>query len=183
MRYYWVESLLPKWLPLSFFQETWPIVSSKVCQAVIDFVHNRKILKARNSNLITFIAKVDSPTSVPEYKPITCCSTIYKIIAKLLVCTIQVVQDELGGNKKSAFVRGRNIHDNILLAHNLVCTYSRKSISPRAMIEVDIKKAHDSIEWDFIMQTLVRLGFPSAFGQLIFACILYSSFSLSINGG
>ena len=53
--------------------------------------------------------------------------------------------EELVGKEQSAFVKGINIHDNILLAHELVYKYNRKSISPRVIFKVDIKKAFDFV--------------------------------------
>ncbi|XP_075076893.1 uncharacterized protein LOC142163499 [Nicotiana tabacum] len=50
---------------------------------------------------------------------------------------------------KSAFIEGRNILDNVIMAHELIKGYSQKAVSPICMIKVDIRKAYDSVEWSF----------------------------------
>ncbi|XP_075095511.1 uncharacterized protein LOC142173762 [Nicotiana tabacum] len=62
--------------------------------------------------------------------------------------------DILVGNCQSTFVPGRVISDNIILSHELVKGYGRRGISPRCMVKVDMQKAYDSLEWDFIEQIL-----------------------------
>lgn len=51
------------------------------------------------------------------------------------------------------------------------------------MIKVDIRKAYDSIEWDFLKATLLEYGFPTKLVQLIMTCVTTVRYSLLINGG
>lgn len=113
---------------------------------------------------------------------IACCSMFYKAIAKLLVNRLQSVLADLIGYEQSAFIKDRSIQDNILLAHELVHKYGRSHISPRAMIKVDIRKAYDTVEWDFVLCVLQGMGFPQQFIGLIMVCVTSSSFSVVVNG-
>ncbi|XP_031121028.1 uncharacterized protein LOC116024277 [Ipomoea triloba] len=72
--------------------------------------------------------------------------------------------------------------DNIFLAQELIRGYSRKRISPRCMIKVDLKKAYDTIDWDFIKEALEGLRFPTKFIDWIMECVSSTSFSISVNG-
>ncbi|XP_038998866.1 uncharacterized protein LOC120124224 [Hibiscus syriacus] len=83
---------------------------------------------------------------------------------------------------QSAFVKGRNIVDNTLLAQEIVKGYSRKSLSPRCAIKVDLQKAFDSVSWDFLLKVLAAMGLPCTFCNWIKACITTPMFSLSLNG-
>jgi hypothetical protein len=47
---------------------------------------------------------------------------------------------------QSAFVPGKIIHDNIIIAHELLRGYNRKHISPRCAIQMDLQKAYDTVE-------------------------------------
>ncbi|KAH0724744.1 hypothetical protein KY284_000609 [Solanum tuberosum] len=80
------------------------------------------------------------------------------------------------------FVPGRKIDDNIIMAHELVKTYSRKYISPRCMIKIDLKKAYDSVEWVYLRQILEELRFPEKFVTWIMECVQTVNYSIIING-
>lgn len=88
--------------------------------------------------------------AVKDFRPIACCSVLYKIISKVLANRMKRVLNTIISEHQSAFVPGRLIFDNILLSQELVRGYSRKHISPRYMVKVDIQKAYDSVEWFFL---------------------------------
>lgn len=96
-----------------------------------------------NCTVVTLIPKNPNPANIKEYRPIVCCTVMYKIIGKVLARRIQKVIASIITNTKSGFIPGSKVRDNIILAHELVKAYTRKSISPRCMIKVDIQKAYD----------------------------------------
>lgn len=73
---------------------------------------------------------------------------------------MKMVLDTIVSENQSAFVPGRVIFDNILLSQELVKSHTRKQISARCMVKVDVQKACDSVEWIFLQQMLSELGFP-----------------------
>ncbi|XP_020266617.1 uncharacterized protein LOC109842117 [Asparagus officinalis] len=81
-----------------------------------------------------------------------------------------------------AFIKGRFILSNFLLAHELIKSYGRKHISPRAMLNVDLRKVFDTISWNFLKDMLTGLGFPNIVICWIMESITSSKFSLSLNG-
>ena len=68
-------------------------------------------------------------------------------------------------DSQARFIPGRKIADNIIQAHELVKTYTRKNISPGNILKIDLQKAYDSVEWPFLEQVMVGLGFPEMFIQ------------------
>nr|GEZ70282.1 hypothetical protein [Tanacetum cinerariifolium] len=52
--------------------------------------------------------------------------------------------------KESAFIPGRHIEDNILIAHKLLKGYKRKNGARRYALKIDIQKAYDTVNWDFL---------------------------------
>lgn len=68
------------------------------------------------------------------------------------------------------------------MATELIKGYNRKSISPRCLMKVDLKKAYDSIEWSFLETVLHELGFPNLFVSWIMECVSSVSYSILING-
>lgn len=73
--------------------------------------------------------------------------------------------------------------ENIFLVHELIQHYGRKRISPRAIIKIDLRKASDSVNWEFIEEMLRGLGFHPRFIKWVMLCIRTPSCTLSINGG
>lgn len=55
-----------------------------------------------------------------EFRPISCCNVVYKCMTKILANRVSVALPSLISFSQSAFLKGRRIHDNILLAHELV---------------------------------------------------------------
>lgn len=96
--------------------------------------------------LLTLIPKCENASSVKKFRPIACCTVLYKIISKILANMLRSVLSTVISGCQSAFVQGRLIFDNIILSHELVKGYGRKHISPRCMVKVDIQKAYDSVE-------------------------------------
>ena len=96
---------------------------------------------------------------------------VYKIIAKVLTNRLHGLIQSIICDSQAGFIPGRNISDNIVLAHELVKAYTRKHISPRSMLKIDLQKAYDLVEWAFLEQVMFGLGFPEMFVQWIMKCV------------
>lgn len=140
------------------------------------------MLKAINCTIVTLIAKHEYANTAKEYRPIACCSVLYKIISKVITHRLQVVIEDLVNSSQSAFVPGKVIYDSIILSHELVKGYAKKYISPRCMIKVDLQKAYDSIDWYALKQILIAMGFPDKFINWIMVCLTTVSYCFNVNG-
>lgn len=67
-----------------FFQRSWDIVGQDIITAVQDFFRNGKIFKNINVTAITLIPNISSFATVEDYRPIACCSILYKVVTKLI---------------------------------------------------------------------------------------------------
>ncbi|XP_074305829.1 uncharacterized protein LOC141641051 [Silene latifolia] len=65
---------------------------------------------------------------------------------------------------------------------DIIRLYKRTAVSPRCLIKVDLKKAYDSVNWQFLSQMLDALLFPVYFKKLIMECVSSASYSLVLNG-
>ncbi|XP_059654461.1 uncharacterized protein LOC132301202 [Cornus florida] len=126
--------------------------------------------------------KCSNPSSVNDYRPISCCNTIHKCIAKLLASKLQLTLPHIIDTTQTAFVQGRKITDSILLAHELLRGYHKDIGPPRCAIKIELMKAFDSVNWDFISNCLTLLKFPQKFISLILSCISSPSFTIALNG-
>lgn len=126
---------------------------------------------AWNCTTITLIPKNPSPTKVKDFRPIACCSTAYKIVGKILANRIKEILNDIIGPSQSAFIETRAITDNIILSHKLFKGFTRKNISPRCFLKVDLRKAYDTLKWIFVKAMLTELGFPLKFTNWIMECV------------
>ncbi|KAL0423920.1 UNVERIFIED_CONTAM: Retrovirus-related Pol polyprotein from type-1 retrotransposable element R2 [Sesamum radiatum] len=166
----------------AFFRAAWPVVGQAISDAIGDFFRTGMLLKQINTTLLALIPKVNMPTYVSDYRPISCCNVLYKAITKIIVKRMQLVLHLLVDYSQNAFVPGRNISDNILLAQELLAGYNQVRLPSRCTLKVDIQKAYDSVEWDFLLEVLRLFNFPPQFIKLIEQCVSTVSYSISLNG-
>ncbi|KAL0295375.1 UNVERIFIED_CONTAM: hypothetical protein Sradi_6838000 [Sesamum radiatum] len=166
----------------SFFKAAWPEIGEDICAAVKEFFLSGRLLKQINATVLVLIPKVQTPTRVSEFRPIACCNVLYKAISKILVRRMQQVLHSLVDFSQNAFVPGRSIADNILLAQELLSGYNQTRLPKRCTIKIDIQKAYDSVRWDFLLETLHLFKFPLQFISWIEQCVTTAAFSIALNG-
>src|SRR4051812_8702958 len=114
-----------------FFHASWNIIGDLVTSAIKESFISKRLLKQLNATAITLIPKVQHPTSVTEFRPIACCNILYKCIFKLLANKLKLCLPDLIEKSQSAFICGRRIIDNVLLAHEIVKDYHKSQGLPR----------------------------------------------------
>lgn len=139
-------------------------------------------MKQINITTLVLLPKKDNPTSIKDYRPLACCSVLYKIISKILASWLGRVLPDLVFESQGAFISHRSMKHNIHLCQELMNHYSRTYVSPRCTIKADLQKAYDSIEWGFIIDMLQKLNFPTLFIEWVELCIGTTGFSVQFNG-
>ncbi|KAL2938768.1 LINE-1 retrotransposable element ORF2 protein [Bienertia sinuspersici] len=145
----------------SFFKPAWPIIGDEVCHVMKDFFLNGSML--RICTKLTLIPKASHPKFVTEFRPIACCNLLYKCITKIICNRIKKVLPDLISPNHSGFIEGRQIVHNVSIIQDLVGMYNRKASPPWCLLKIDIRKAYDSVQWDFLHKMLNALGFPHIF--------------------
>ncbi|KAG7568329.1 Reverse transcriptase domain [Arabidopsis thaliana x Arabidopsis arenosa] len=165
-----------------FFTSCWSVIGGEVSAAVAEFFRSGTLLKQWNATTLVLIPKIQNASRVSDFRPISCLNTMYKVISKLLANRLKSILPLVISHSQSAFLPGRLLSENVLLASEIVQGYNRSNISPRGMLKVDIRKAFDSVRWDFVLSILHALGIPVRFIGWIKECICSPSFSIQVNG-
>ncbi|XP_026410523.1 uncharacterized protein LOC113305730 [Papaver somniferum] len=176
----------PDGFPGGFFRDNWDMVSAEVINHVQGFFRSKFLLKQLNHSFIALIPKVSNPSTPNDFLPISLTNTVYKIISKILTNRLKPLLDSLILPYQSAFTANRQIHDNIIISHEILHSFKtmkRKNNKDGFMaIKLDLSKAFDRLEWSFIMSVFKKLGFSIDWCQMIFQCISTISCSILVNG-
>ncbi|KAM0985117.1 hypothetical protein ACFX15_012053 [Malus domestica] len=119
-----------------------------------------------------------------QYRPIDLCNVIYKILAKVLTNRLKLVMPKVISENQSAFVAGKQIQDNILVVHEILHSllHQKNDDQSGMAIKLDMAKAYDRVEWNFLLSIMAKLGFAPLFCSRIKECISSTSVSIIING-
>lgn len=147
-----------------FYQHYWHIVGSLVTQVVLDCLNGGSDLSFVNSTLVVLIPKVCNPVSVGDFRPISLCNVLYKIVSKVLVNRLKYVLPSIIFYSQSAFVANHLITDNVLVVYELTHAIKLTKIGKKKYfsMKLDISKAYDRIECD---QHDIHLGLPTMAGR------------------
>jgi len=147
----------------------------------IFFLHG-KLLKEVNHTFVTLIPKIKKASTLTDFRPISYCNVIYKIIAKMSSNRLQMVIGEFVSLNQSAFIKGRNISDCSLLAQELIRDFKKKLGCKAACIKIDLHKAFDTLNREFVYFMMHCMKFPFSWINWIRECIISPSFSIIVNG-
>lgn len=173
-------------LHTGFFQYFWANVKVVVCGEVTKIFEERYVPEFLNETLISLIPKIPNPKSLSNYRPISLCNTIYKIVSKIVMGRLRPYLDKLISPNQAAFVRGRRRLDNVVIAQELLHSLDTKKKKGKVgfmAIKVDLAKAYDRLEWSFIHHVLTAFRLPQMLINLIMSCISSTSISILFNGG
>ena len=164
-----------------FFQKKKDIIGTDICRAIHSFFNSGRILTEVNHTLITLVPKSPNASVLSDFRPISCCNTIYKLISNILANRLQRVIGELISPNQSAFLKGRIISAVSLLAHELVRDFN-KTMGSRLCLKVDLQKAFDTLNKEFIYYMFHCMGFSHRWIKWIKECLYSASFSIMLNG-
>lgn len=172
----------PDGFSVEFIRASWDIVGADIVAAVKEFFRNGRLLKDFNNTLIALIPKVPDACRLGEFRPISCCNLMYKIVTKILAKRLKPVLLQCISPNQAAFLKGRSLGENVLLSSELIRDYQKASCPRSSMLKVDIRKAFDTVTWDFVLKVLEAQGFPPIFRGWVQECICTPRFSVAING-
>jgi hypothetical protein len=137
-----------------------------------------------NSTYIVLIPKVKNPSSITEYRLISLCNVLYKLIAKVLANHLKKVLSLIISLIQSAFIPGRLITDNVLVAFEALHTKDvrMKGREGFMAMKLDMSKTYDRVEWRYLEEVMRRIGFAKRWISMAMMCVKTVTYSILVNG-
>lgn len=174
----------PDGLTAVFFQKHWKLIRNKVVTTCLYILNEQGNMSPLNHTFIALIPKIAKPGRVSDYRPISLCNVIYKVVVKAIANRMKLILSQIISPMQSAFIPNRLITDNVIIGYE--CLYKIRHCKGKrndlVALKLDISKAYDRLEWSFLNQTLLRLGFSANWVDLIMRCVSITSLSVIING-
>uniref|UniRef100_A0A803PV88 Reverse transcriptase domain-containing protein n=1 Tax=Cannabis sativa TaxID=3483 RepID=A0A803PV88_CANSA len=167
-----------------FYQKNWNVIGNDLTAVILNVLNNPVDLSAINETLIVLVPKKSNASTLKDFRPISLCTTLYKIVAKTLSNRLKLVLGSIISPAQSAFLSERIIFDNIFIAQELVHAINHRKQGKLgwAGLKLDMEKAFDRVEWDFLLAILRKFNFPPKFINLIHHCISSVTIRFNING-
>jgi hypothetical protein len=102
---------------------------------------------------------------------------------KVLAARLKGILDDIISPNQSAFVSGRLITDNILVAYEMTHFLKNKRQGNRGYLalKLDMSKTYDKVEWDFVEAILKKLGFNQPFVDRLMMCVRSVKYRIKVN--
>ncbi|GLT30193.1 hypothetical protein SLA2020_050080 [Shorea laevis] len=166
-----------------FYQKHWDVVSGTLLtfinNALVDGFFDCSLLQAH----IALIPKGENPDVIQKFRPICLLNVAYKVLSKVLVNRLRPFLQQLIGPFQNSFLAGRSTTDNVILTQETV--HSMRKLRGRKgalAFKIDLHKAFDSVDWDFLRQVLVDFNIPASLIKLIMFSVTSLQLSVLWNG-
>ena len=144
---------------------------------------NRRVTEALNSTHIALIPKIQGPETLGNYRPISLCYAVYKVVTKIIVARLLPYLDKLISPMQTTFVTRCKGIDNIIIAQEIIHSLQKKKGRTGYMtLKIDLEKAYDKLEWNFIKDMLIQVNLPMDIIDVIMSCVSTVSTSILFNG-
>ncbi|XP_057803038.1 uncharacterized protein LOC131018330 [Salvia miltiorrhiza] len=165
-----------------FFEKCWQIIKVDVIQAVQRFFSHSYLPSGCNASTMILIPKKEQVSVVGDLRPIVLSNFFFKIVSKILASRLSSVAASHVSPNQFGFIKGRNIHDCIMLSSEGFNCMERTNNGINMACKVDIRKAFDTIRWKFIFQVLRANGYHENFIKWMEVIFRSARLSILYNG-
>ena len=166
-----------------FYQHLWSTCNGDIYSECCQWLNEGKFPPSLNATNIALIPKGNEQKSMKNWRPIALCNVLYKLVSKVLANRLKTVLHKCISETQLAFVPGRSILDNALVAIELVHHMKTKTrVNERSVaLKLDISKAYDRIDWSYLKNVMIKMGFSNSWIDWIMMCVERVDYSVIVN--
>ena len=155
-----------------------------VTKIVLNALNMGVVHDSLSATFISLIPKIKNHKRVSNFRLISLCNVIYKLISKVLVNRLKQVLPNIVSDSQSTFLSGRLITDNVLVAFETLHHLKRKTQGKLGYmaLKLDMSKAYDRVEWIFLEKVMRHLGFADNLIKIIMSCMSTIFCAVLLNG-
>ena len=168
-------------LTSEFYKCFWDDIKLMFYDALKSIYDNKEMSFSQRLAVITLIHKKGDKKLLKNYRPISLTNTDYKIIAFVFARRLQTIIDKLISNSQTAYVKGRFICLNARLILDIF-DFCEENNCDGILLFLDFEKAFDSVEWNFLVKSLVKFNFGPEFKAWIKILYCNPIFRVKNNG-
>lgn len=166
----------PDGIPAIFYKKFWHIVGEDVIAFIKTTFKEKKFDSTLNKVLLCLIPKQTKPETMAHFRPIALCNVLIKTVSKVIANRLKRVLPNLISGTQCSFVPGRQGIDNVIIVQEMLHTMKMKKGKKGYMvIKLDLEKAYDRVNLDFLAIILKQSGLSMEFIQLILYCLKSSA--------
>ncbi|XP_058751638.1 uncharacterized protein LOC131624735 [Vicia villosa] len=177
------KALGPDGFPAGFYQKSWDVVGNDVYNFVKEEWKCPSMISEIKKTNICLIPKVEQPQTINQFRTISLCNTIYKIINKVAVSRLKSFMAYLVSPYQTGFVPSLSIHENIIIANEVThCMNNKKGKHRLFAIKIDLSKAYHKLNWEFIWRIISEVGIQDDMINIIMHGVISVETNVNWNG-
>ncbi|KAJ9681586.1 hypothetical protein PVL29_020449 [Vitis rotundifolia] len=166
---------------MAFWLFCWDILKTEIVGFFKEFHERGRFVKSLNATFLVLVPKKGGAENLKDFRPISLVGSLYKLLAKVLANRIKKVMGKVISESQNAFMERRQILDAVLIANEAVDSRLKDEVGGM-LCKLDIEKAYDHVNWNFLLAVLRKMGFGEKWIKWIEWCMSTVKFSVLING-
>jgi hypothetical protein len=154
------------------------------CNSSVQAFFTRGVCRMRVNDIeIVLLPKKDEHEYLKDFRLISLCNVVYKVVSKCLVNRMRSLQHYIIASMQSVFIPGRLITDNALIAFECLhgINHGNNNYQNIRALKLDLTKAYDHVEWVYTKDVQNRPGFQIQWVQWIMECVTIICYSVHFN--